>query len=152
MNRFQVYIGVDPGKKGGIASITDEAVRGWRMPQDEIEIARLLKRIIVPSKTVACIEKVHGNPKFGMSNFVFGENNGILKGIFAILEVPFVFVAANVWQKAIFDSQDCKLSTKQRSLNLARRKYPYLKLSYKADDGIADALHIVEWFRTKESL
>lgn len=63
------YIGVDPGKKGGIAVIdyvsTKREVRTYKMPQTEMDILTLFRDIagLYATGYVAMIEKVTGAPQ-----------------------------------------------------------------------------------------
>ncbi len=142
------YLGIDPGQKGGIALLgEDGSAQGWRYPGDIQEAAVLLNRLSLANKiSLACIEKVGAMPKQGViSTFKFGMNYGAWQGILAALGIPYITVTPRKWQKALLDAGTGE--TKERSLNMARRLFPYVDLRFKADDGKADALHLARWAR-----
>ena len=147
-NRKRVYLGIDPGQKGGIAIIhADGTAQAWRYPGDIPEAAALLNRIVGAWGMVvvrACIEKVSAMPRQGVSStFKFGANFGAWQGMMSALCIPYVTVTPQQWQKTLLDSGTGE--TKERSLNMARRMFPDVDLSRKADDGKADALHLARW-------
>lgn len=142
-----VYLGIDPGQKGGIAVIGEGFAEAWRYPGDIQEAATLLNNIKVEHGiTLACIEKVSAMPKQGVSStFKFGMNYGAWQGALAALCVPYITVTPQKWQKAMLDAGTGE--TKERSLNMARRLFPAVDMRFKADDGMADALHLARWAR-----
>jgi len=138
--RARAFIGIDPGKTGGIAVIHDEGAEAWRYPGDIMLAADLLREIRCRHRiTLACIEKVASRPGQGVrSMFSFGQNYGAWLGMLAALGIPHVTATPQRWQKAVLDSGTG--DTKARSLNMARRLFPDIDMRYKADDGKADAL------------
>lgn len=146
---MRYYVGIDPGKQGGLAIISHDLTEaiGFRFPDDFVEAANIM-RDWKTQYSIACagIEKVGAMPKQGVkSMFSFGENYGAWQGILSALSIPFIFVTPHKWQKAMLDSQGG--SNKERSLNMARRLFPQVDLRHKADDGIADALHLARYAR-----
>lgn len=140
-----MYLGIDPGQTGGVALIDDATAQAWRYPGDIPEAAILLRRLHVANTIrLACIEKVGAMPRQGVSStFKFGANYGAWQGILCALGIPFVTVTPAQWQKAMLDAGTGE--TKARSLSMARRLFPMVDLSAKADDGKADALHLARW-------
>lgn len=140
-----VYLGVDPGQKGGIAIVGKDFAEAWRYPGDIQEAASLLGFIKMKHDIkLACIEKVAAMPKQGVSStFKFGMNYGAWQGALAALAIPYITVTPAKWQKALLDAGTGE--TKERSLNMARRLYPLVDLKFKVDDGKADALHLARW-------
>lgn len=145
-----VYLGIDPGQKGGIAIVGADHSEAWRYPGDIQEAASLLGFIAMNhSIKLACIEKVSAMPKQGVSStFKFGMNYGAWQGVLAALAIPYITVTPAKWQKALLDAGTGE--TKARSLNMARRLYPMIDLKFKADDGKADALHLARWARLED--
>lgn len=143
----QVFFGVDPGQKGGIAIIDadNRFALAWRYPHDMNNATRLLREILAEHQVrLAAIEKVHSMPKQGIaSSFKFGMNFGGWQWALCALQVPYVLVTPQQWQKQLLDAGTGE--TKARSLSMARRLFPSVDLSKKADDGKADALHLARW-------
>lgn len=120
--------------------------------------------------TKVYVEKVNGIPTWGYKNFGFGKAFGEILGILAVLELPYELVSAQTWQKNIYDSGSRVKRAKVKGLSdkeknkakavrykakkdanraLAKRLFPkfgYL-LDKKGNDGIADALLIMEYGR-----
>lgn len=142
---MSVYLGIDPGAKGGIAIVGPDFAEAWRYPGDIQEAAALLGLVVRQHDVkLACIERVSAMPGQGVSStFKFGMNYGGWQGALAALAVPYVTVTPRKWQMALLDAGTGE--TKERSLNMARRLFPSVDLKYKADDGKADALHLARW-------
>ena len=102
------------------------------------------------------------------ATFLFGEINGMLKGLLAANKIPFVLVQPKEWQKEIWINTDMvykysksddgksrkSVDTKQTSYNAARRLFPDIDLrkssrAKKFDDNKVDALLIGEYARRK---
>lgn len=141
-----IYIGIDPGMKGGIAVIGINA-QAWRYPGDVNAAAGLLHEIIdmhEGHEIMACLEQVHAMPGQGVSStFKFGMNYGAWMGLFAAMKIPYITVTPHKWQKTVLDAGTGE--TKARSLSMARRLFPNVDMQYKADDGKADALNIARY-------
>lgn len=141
-----IYIGIDPGQEGGIAVLGGNRVEVWDMPDGPTEVAKLLG-MIQPSWCIVALEAVHAMPKQGVSSsFKFGMGYGVLQGVLAAYQIPFIFVTPQKWQKAMFDSMP-KGDTKAMSLDLARRLFPQVDLHRKGDHGKSDALLIALWLK-----
>jgi len=169
---MNIYIGIDPGKTGAVALLTDDPDRldVWQYPGDIKSACTLLQDGIIglspnleeaDRNVFACLEKVHAMPMQGVSSsFNFGVSYGMWQGVLAVMGIPYIFVTPHAWQKVTFDSQcvifkDAKLSgsskikrkrdTKAMSLSVARRLFPDVDLHRKADDGKADALNLARY-------
>ena len=139
------FIGIDPGKAGGIALIGDDVAIAHRYPGDITQAANLLRELHANNTiSLACIEKVSAMPGQGVTSmFSFGLNVGGWYGILAALGIPMITVTPAKWQKAMLDAGTGE--TKARSLSMARRLFVDVDLKFKADDGKADALHLARW-------
>jgi len=144
---MKAYLGIDPGKKGGIAVIHPEGAEAWRYPGDTVSAAELLQEIRIRHEIGLCvIESVHSMPGQGVrSMFSFGQNFGSWLGMLAAFGIPHTTVTPRTWQKAIMDAGTG--DTKERSLNMARRLFPSIDLKHKCDDGKADALLMAMYAR-----
>jgi len=146
-----IYLGIDPGQKGGIAVLAGESqAQAWRYPGDVSSAALLVKTILKDWKgteqVMACLEQVHAMPGQGVSStFKFGANFGAWQGILSANEIPYIMVTPRKWQQAILDAGTGE--TKERSLNMARRLFPAVDMQYKADDGKADALNMALYLK-----
>ena len=149
----KAYIGIDPGKKGAISSISPAGALVWAMPDDVVGVADLLTNLATRREVFqiyAGIEKAQAMPKQGVASmFTFGMGYGVLQGVLASCQIPYEIVHPRKWQKAVFDSGDAKEDTKTRSLMLARRLFPELDLKRKGDHGKADALLIALWLKRR---
>lgn len=136
------YIGIDPGKKGGMALISDseikvfEKVDDFTLVKDELVYWKINNNI-----EVACLERVHAFPGEGAcSSFSFGTNYGCWQGLFIALNIPFITVPPKTWQVVV--DKSLHQNIKKASLMTARRMFPEVDLSKEKHSGIADALLI----------
>ncbi len=144
------YIGIDPGKAGGIAVISQDLSYSfaWRYPGDLDLAMDLLYNIHITRKEVklAAVEQVHSMPNMGVVGcFKFGGNYYAWLAGLSMLKIPYITVTSRKWQKAMLDAGTGE--TKEKSLSMARRLFPEIDMKYKKDDGMADALHLARWAR-----
>lgn len=168
---MRVSLGIDPGKKGGIAIISEDRsmYAYYAIPLikgKEIDITKLSEIFlsIIETYHVAnvCIEDVHSI--FGASakaNFQFGWCVGYLQGMVAAYQLPFIKVKPKDWQKEMWEGVSLikklgstKTDTKATSLIAAQRLFPGDKFlatprSSTPHDGIYDALLMAEYGRRK---
>lgn len=140
-------IGVDPGKRGGIAYIDSEnrlSCVAVRMPDSVPQIIDTLSSIKTDS-TILLVEKAHTMPKQGIvSAFNYGKHFGIFETWCASNKVMYREISANVWKKVLHVDAD-----KQTSIVLSERLFPDTNLvptgCKKPSDGIAEAVLIAEF-------
>lgn len=143
---MKYFMGIDPGKTGAIAVIgSDGFAQVWDYPGELAEAGVLLRSICIQCSISLCaVEKVGTMPKQGIvSAFTFGMNFGGWLMTLGALGTPHVTVTPRTWQKECLDSGTGE--TKERSLSVARRRFPDIDLSKKKHDGRADALHLARW-------
>jgi Holliday junction resolvasome RuvABC endonuclease subunit len=144
------YIGIDPGKSGGIALIDDEAARSVTFKLEkatERDVADWLGAVIARDVSgysvlaAAVIEKVASTPQMGVcSAFTFGKSYGFLRGLLIGAGIPFVEVTPQKWQKAMgCMSKGDKNVTKAK----AQQLYPNEKITH----ATADALLLATYCR-----
>lgn len=138
------FIGIDPGKSGGIAVLKhDGAIAAVRkMPDtDQGIVAFLREHSTSAMETRAALEYVRSSPQMGVTSaFTFARGYGVIEGILATLQVPYYDVHPSRWQKMLgCRSGGDKNITKARAAEL----WPDQKLTH----AIADALLIAEWCR-----
>lgn len=148
-SRPEVVIGVDPGKKGGVAVIKNREV-AVVFKRDEVEAFKDFIGLAVIHKYEinAFIEKVHSMPGQGVrSMFSFGAELGFWEGLFSGLGIDIHYVAPQVWQKIILPMAG--KTTKEKSIRFASCAFPGVSLipagHRKPQDGLADALCIAYW-------
>lgn len=160
-----LYIGIDPGAKGALAIISEEGEfkEVFDYPGTEHELASLLWDVFetrYPDHALyAAIEKVHamparskgGKPVQGIaSTFKFGTNFGIWKMGLAMLDIPFVEVTPQKWQKGLITKADRQLGKDKGNCAAAQRLFPTAPLygpKGGPKSGRADALMIADWRR-----
>lgn len=178
---MKLCIGIDVGKKGGIVAIyPDNRIKFQKTPlvANEIDLVELKEAIvnyIVDDGNgdgevliaVEAVQNIFGSSS--KSNFQFGRSLGLVEGLVAGLELPFLKIHPKKWQKHCFEGIPAvyvpgkekttkkgevikKLDTKAMALLAARRMYP--NVSFKATDrskidhdGIVDALLIARYIR-----
>ncbi len=147
----KVYIGIDPGSKGGIAVINDAEILSLSL-YDSYQISHILGEICDKYKSdglMCTLEKVHSMPRDGVKQaFKFGENYGFVKGTLMTLGIPFQEVPPQTWKK----EYSLISKTKQDSIKRCKELFPNVNLlpterSKKDSDGLAEALLICEYGR-----
>ena len=154
-----IYIGVDPGKKGGMAMVyvDDEGhiepdVHAW----DDEGFVTWLTGIKAVAKhsgehIFAAVEKVGAMPGQGVTSmFSFGQSYGFILGVLAAFGIGYQLVPPRTW-KSEFGLLHAE---KYGSVEVAKRLFPGVNLmpserSRKESDGMAEALLIAEWARRK---
>jgi hypothetical protein len=145
-----IYIGIDPGKKGGIALYatppwnTERYSSTWPMPLNSPgthvsahTLSHELRRAIPTrdmTEVLAVIEDVHSMPRDGkVQAFSFGYSLGVVQGVLACLGVKAIAVTPAVWKGYYGLSRD-----KKASILKANELFPQLHLSSR-QDGEAEA-------------
>lgn len=148
-----IFIGIDPGKNGGIAWIDelDGVVR--TMPFDEkklVEVCADLYDSGFAKQTVCCLEKVGARPGQGVvSMFNFGLNVGYIKGVLEAFRIPYQEITPQKWKKEFGLN-----SEKAKSAEVCQNLFPHVSLmatpkSKKKHDGMAEALLMAEYAKRK---
>ena len=142
-----IYIGIDPGARGGIGIIDTIEECTWVYPySDEV----LINAIHRPGRMRVMVEEVHSMPKQGVSStFTFGVNYGTILGILKALRVSYETVRPQTWKKEFGCTSD-----KKTSINVCKSLFPLVDLREsekcrKDSDGMAEALLICEYARRK---
>lgn len=141
-----IYIGIDPGKKGGYAII---AARGTLVyPWDDNMFAEDI-RSFGGNPCIAAVEKVGAMPGQGVTSmFSFGQSYGFILGVLTAFSIPYQLVPPRKW-KAEFGLLNTE---KQASVDVAKRLFPGVNLlpsdrCRKESDGMSDSLLIAEYAR-----
>lgn len=141
-----IYIGIDPGKDGAMALLTDKSVTIIPFDERGYEIALANIR---GSDTLCCLERVGAMPKQGVTSmFKFGENFGFIRGLLQANGIPYELVTPQKWKKE-FGATD-----KNSAVTVCGRLFPSVSLMRterckKPHDGMAEALLMAEYVRRK---
>jgi hypothetical protein len=143
---MNIYIGIDPGINGGIATINNNSVQAYKMPQTIRDLWELIHEIKSTAELenysiTAALESVWSSPQMGVkSAFTFGNGFGHLEMALTALGVPYERVRPQAWQKAM----GCLTKgDKNVSKRRAQELFPAIKVTH----AIADALLIAEFAR-----
>jgi crossover junction endodeoxyribonuclease RuvC len=151
-------LGIDPGLGGGLAIVSAKGIRppmiedGIRMPTTSHRGKRIVDAPavydwlkIADINIDACVvEQVSGRP--GQKGvFQFGRATGAVEAIAMLFAERMSWVTPQVWKKHFGLTKD-----KQQSIDEACHRFGY---SYhwdkKADDGIAEAALLAQWYLDK---
>ena len=147
-----IYIGIDPGKNGGIAVIdTFQQSYDVYVFSEEILLKKLYQFSKYKTNSIKCVlEKVNAMPGQGVvSMFNFGQNYGFIQGVLKAYNIPFELVPPQKWKKEFSVTSD-----KNTSIEVAKRLFPQVNLKAterckKDHDGMAEALLMAEYARRK---
>ena len=144
---FKKCIGIDPGKGGGVAVITDETVQTHNCPKTVNGMAHLIGMClndVAAYRTKVFLEKVWSFPTDGRAgSFTFGENYGQWQGILASHELEPVLITPKTWQSHFEIKKGLKKNIRKKILKqMARDKYPKTKgITLKTADALLIALY-----------
>lgn len=148
-----VFIGIDPGKKGGIAYINTKFGTGHTEPyshQSLIDICRYESYEGNTEHIMCCLEKVGARPGQGVvSMFSFGQSVGYIKGVLEAFKIPYQEITPQKWKGEFGLNSD-----KAASAEVCRKLFPDISLlatpkCKKPHDGMAEALLMAEYARRK---
>ena len=147
---FKKVIGIDPGKGGGVAIITDETVEVHNCPRTVAAMAHLMGMCFINVavyRTKVFLEKVWSFPTDGRAgSFTFGENYGQWQGILASHEIDPVLVTPKMWQSHFEIQKELKKDIRKRILKqIAIERCPSTKkITLKTADALLIAIYGVE--------
>ena len=138
MDSPNLFIGIDPGKKGGIAATTGKLSICSKCPDTVADMVVLLKALLdIDTKPMCVIESVHSMPGQGVkSTFTFGTNYGMWLGILASLQVPYIQVSPTKWMNIYGPRPKDKTARKNYLKHLAQQRYPKLPITLATADAI----------------
>jgi len=154
-----IYIGIDPGKSGGIATLSVNTeisiydAHSYPYSDDKLkEIAYTVSHEM--SENVLCfVEKVGAMPKQGVTSmFNFGVSFGYILGVLEANQVPYQLVTPQKWKKHFGLDND-----KSKSIALCKRLFPAVSLlpterCRKDSDGMAEALLIALYAKRSDHI
>ena len=146
-----LFIGIDPGKKGGIACIDTECGICYTEPYCDKALIDLCSSEARKGQNVmCCLEKVGAMPGQGVvSMFSFGQSVGYIKGVLEAFKIPYQEITPQKWKKEFGLNSD-----KAASAEVCRKLFPDVDLlatprCKKPHDGMAEALLMAEYARRK---
>ena len=143
---FKKCIGIDPGKGGGVAVISDETVKVYPCPKTVNDMAILIGiclNDVAPYRTKVFLEKVWAFPTDGrMGSFSFGCNYGQWQGILSAHEIKPQLVTPKEWQSHFEIKKGLPKSVRKKALKqMAIDRCPDLKkITLKTCDAIMIAI------------
>ena len=144
----RIYIGIDPGKNGGIGIIHNEIAYCKRCPATVSEMAEEIKVCVEMTPDIqktAIIELVHSMPKQGVKSvFTFGEGYGKWLGILAAHKIPYIQVTPQKWMKFYGKLPKDKKDRKNQLKHLAQQRFPEIKITLATADAILLANYLKE--------
>ena len=147
-----VYIGIDPGKKGGVAVIEDltDERKVEVHPYSDDTLKAVCNEISSrgADNAFCVVEKVGAMPGQGVtSTFNFGKSFGYILGVLEANGIPYQLISPQRWKKHFSLDND-----KNKSIQTAKRLFPSVSLlptdrCRVESDGMAEALLIAEFAR-----
>lgn len=146
-----IYIGIDPGAKGGVALIDGDGITVY--PWDKASFLGAMRGVNLAylarkDYAICCLEHVGPMPGQGVTSmFHFGENFGYIKGVLEANKIPYELVRPQKWKKEFSVTSD-----KNTSIEVCQRLFPDVSLlatprSRKPHDGMSEALLMAEYAR-----
>ena len=153
---FKKCIGIDPGKSGGVAVLTDETAKVYPCPRTVKDMAILIGMClsdVAAYRTRVFLEKVWAFPTDARSRaFIFGENYGQWQGILASHELAPVLVTPKTWQ-AHFEIKKGlpKPIRKKMMKQMAIERCPEIKrITLKTCDALLIAIYGLEAYLSRK--
>tara|TARA_Y100001963_G_C6781993_1_gene450466 strand:+ start:2097 stop:2552 length:456 start_codon:yes stop_codon:yes gene_type:complete len=144
----RLFIGIDPGIKGGVAFIFENSYSVSTTPGTVQEMANMIVDIksIAPNIPIyCCIEAVHSMPgNSGRSMFTFGTNYGQWLGILATLKIPYIQVTPHKWMSHYGKMPKVKKDRKNHIKHLAQQRFPNVKINLTTSDAMLIANYLKE--------
>ncbi len=143
------YIGIDPGKHGGIAVLDESGavVDIVKMPETPQDLLGFLSQY--KENSVCTLERVGGMPgNGGSAMFNFGKGYGHLQMALIALEIPTEDVTPNKWEKMYQLGSSGKFGkTEWKNKLKAKAQQLFPSLGKKITLATCDALLIAEYGR-----
>lgn len=157
MTREKIYVGIDPGKNGGLVAIDKNGniIRHMIMPlitKEELDPIGLIEFVTFEEHDVKiALENVHSiHMSSAKSNFQFGRIVGAIEAALKVSQMPYMLVDPKKWQKTSFEGIPALDNPKDRALLASVRLFPTISFvmssrSKNPHDGVIDAALIAYW-------
>ena len=144
----RVFIGIDPGKSGGLGIIYNDKYYVKHCPNTVSEMADeliLINDMAPDISKYAIIEAVHSMPGQGVKSvFTFGKGYGQWLGILSTLKIPYIEVTPHKWMKWYGSMPKEKKARKNHLKHLAQQRFPDVKITLSTSDAILIANYLRE--------
>lgn len=159
--KHKLYLGIDPGKKGGVAWIWKGKMNCVEMPSTIKDLWNLIGWEILglTDNIYAVLEHVHSMPQdSGKSMFTFGNGFGHLQMALVACSISTEEIPPKKWQKALYivgkKRSESKPQFKDRLRGKAQQLYPGLEIWSKPRSkgkqlAICDAVLIATYCQRK---
>tara|TARA_R110002020_G_scaffold118349_2_gene270574 strand:+ start:2619 stop:3095 length:477 start_codon:yes stop_codon:yes gene_type:complete len=150
------YIGIDPGKSGGVTMIQGKKIKTYKCPQRTEDMSILFSLLIGDSSSYdvkLLMERVWARPNNAVrSAFAYGVNYGQWMGIIACHEVPLQTCLPNQWISYYKCDKNLEYQERKRWLKeKAKSLYPNLNITLTTADSILIADYAMkEHFKNEE--
>jgi len=145
--RNSLIVGIDPGKSGGIAVVSESTIKASKTPLDTIQMSMLVKSAVNSAyidnqKLTVYIENVHAFPTDGRSSaFKFGMNYGMWLGILASNNLTPIKVSPFKWMQEFAPLPKQKKERKRMLKQIAQEMFPSIKVTLNTADAILIAVY-----------
>jgi len=144
-------IGIDPGKRGGIAvlSLIGEVLRFEKMPENLNRLIEVLESEREGLLRVF-LERQQPMPKQGvLSMFNLGKHYGEIRGVLVAMGISFEEVVIQRWKREFgLNGRNLKQrERKKKAVEKVCELFPEVRESVERHDGLAEALLIAEYGR-----
>jgi hypothetical protein len=128
-----VYIGLDPGLKGGLVALQNKEVISYQtMPETKLDLWEWFKSLGKYKNRIAVLEKVNSYKQGRKSAFTFGGQFHVLEAFCIASETTCIQVSPLVWQRQLQIPKKGKTESdsqfKTRLLKHSQRLYPSLEI------------------------
>lgn len=149
-----IYLGVDPGQKGGLSAINDKNQVVFAVELSRSNLVNYLgsvKKYANGDGVIACVEKVGAMPGQGVTSmFNFGKDAGFIEGVLESFGIPYQLVPPATWKKEF----SLIHKDKKDSIQVCKQLFPGINLlpterCKKESDGIAESALIALYARRR---
>tara|TARA_Y100000310_G_C20677007_1_gene813674 strand:- start:926 stop:1378 length:453 start_codon:yes stop_codon:yes gene_type:complete len=140
-------VGIDPGKSGGIAIISEDKVLAYKTPNTPHKMADIVRTVVNTAnidgdRIKVYIENVWAFPTDTRSSaFKFGMNYGMWFGILGTFKLPMIKITPQTWMKGYAPLPKIKKERKAMLKEIAQEMFPELKVTYSTADAILIAVY-----------
>ena len=151
------YIGIDPGKSGGITVIDgqDGTMETVKCPERTIDMAIMFHSFVgdEPNKVKLLMEKVWARPNNAVrSAFTYGVNYGQWLGIAAAAEIPMYTVIPSKWMTSIGCKKGMEYAERKKWLKAkAQKLYTNTRVTLNTADSILIGHYAKETYFNEKS-
>jgi hypothetical protein len=149
------FIGIDPGKSGGITLISDEGIESIKCPKEPVDMAMFFQYFIgntAPHNVGILIERVWARPTNGSRHaFAYGFNYGLWFGIIAMKDIELHTTLPSKWIQYFDCPKGMEYNERKKWLKeKAKKLYPNIKrVTLAMADSILIAHYAKEEFFNK---